>query len=168
MSTDSWTVTERTAPLEPPSSDLVYYKLFTGDMSERGKPVCVPTEGNWWKFSIGDGIAVCRIPSNVRVERRDDCILAENIYVVDWLYTDEWDRWKDEEFCLNAISQNPYVLKYIKRQTEQMCILAVKKNGAVLEFVNYQTIDIVRAAVKNNPDAVKYVCYGFKYLFAEL
>lgn len=74
------------------------------------------------------------------------------------------------EDYLNAIKQNPNVIKYLKQITkindkheyytlpdEEMYLLAVKQDGMLLQYVKQQTPDICLAALEQNPNALQFV-----------
>ena len=67
------------------------------------------------------------------------------------------EDWNDPEYCLEAVKQNGFALKWVKNQTPDICLEAVKQNGFALQFVNNQTQEICLAAVKRDVFALKFV-----------
>ena len=68
-----------------------------------------------------------------------------------------FNRWSDPAYCLEAVKQNGYALKYVKEQTEELCLEAVKENGDALRYVKEQTEKICLEAVKQNSYSLRYV-----------
>ena len=59
--------------------------------------------------------------------------------------------------ALAAVTQNGYVLRYVKDQTPEIALAAVTQNGYVLQYVKDQTPEIALAAVTQDWDALRYV-----------
>lgn len=55
-----------------------------------------------------------------------------------------------------AIKGNPYVIQHLV-QTHDLCLLAVSIDGMVLRFVRDKTFDICSAAIKSNPLAIRCI-----------
>jgi hypothetical protein len=62
-----------------------------------------------------------------------------------------------EEICLRAVEQNGYALKYVKHQTECICLAAVKQNGFALMHVINKTSRICLTAVTNKGIVLKFI-----------
>ena len=43
---------------------------------------------------------------------------------------------------LTAVTQNGWLVRYVKEQTPEICLAAVKQNGWTLEYVKKQTPEI--------------------------
>jgi len=70
---------------------------------------------------------------------------------------EEFDRWSNEEYCLEAVKRDGYALECVKDQTEAICLEAVKETGSALGYVKDQTEAICLEAVKEDGDALGYV-----------
>ena len=66
-------------------------------------------------------------------------------------------KWSDFEYCLAAVQENSYALRYIEEQNPEICLAAVQENGYALQFVKEQTPEICMAAVQENARGLKYV-----------
>ena len=60
---------------------------------------------------------------------------TESVFVNGWDVT-EFEKWYNEEFCLEAVKRNSYSLRYVKEQTKELCLEAVKQNRYALQYVN--------------------------------
>ena len=47
----------------------------------------------------------------------------------------EFLEWCDEKYCLEAVKQDGYALRYVKEQSEAVCLEAVKQDGYALQYV---------------------------------
>ena len=47
----------------------------------------------------------------------------------------EFEQWSDEKYCLKAVEQDGYSLRYVKEQTEAICLKAVEQDGYSLQYV---------------------------------
>ena len=47
--------------------------------------------------------------------------------------------WFDEDYCLKAVEQDGYALRYVNIQTEAICLKAVERNGDALQYVNIKS-----------------------------
>ena len=65
--------------------------------------------------------------------------------------------WNDFEYCLEAVKENGFALKWVKNQTPDICLEAVKQNGFALRFVINQTHEMCLEAVKRDGYAIEYV-----------
>ena len=70
---------------------------------------------------------------------------------------EELAKWYDEEYCLDAVKNNGYELKYIKIQTPEICLEAVKNYAWALKYIKIQTPEICLAAVKQVGNSLQYV-----------
>jgi len=68
-----------------------------------------------------------------------------------------FEKWSDEQYCLEAVKQDGYALMYVKEQTAEICMEAVKQNGNALMYVREQTAEICMEAVKQDSNALMYV-----------
>ena len=50
-------------------------------------------------------------------------------------YEAEFKQWSNKEYCLEAVKQDGYALRYVREQSETVCLEAVKQNGYALQFV---------------------------------
>ena len=66
-------------------------------------------------------------------------------------------KWSDPVYCLEAVKQDGYSLRYVKEQTEAICLEAVKQHGDSLGYVKEQTEAICLEAVKQNGYSLGYV-----------
>ena len=68
-------------------------------------------------------------------------------------------KWDDYNFCLKAVKNSGYALKYVKDQTPEICLEAVKEEGLALQYVSekLQTPEICLAAVKQNGWVLEFV-----------
>ena len=46
------------------------------------------------------------------------------------------EDWNNEEYCLEAVKENGWVLEYVKNQTEEICLEAVKQELKIIKLVN--------------------------------
>jgi len=67
------------------------------------------------------------------------------------------DKWLDPEYCLEAVRQDGYSLKFVREQTPEICLAAVRQNGDALQYVKEQTPEICTVAIKQNSDAYNYI-----------
>ena len=84
----------------------------------------------------------------------------DNEEISDYIYA------KEKEIVLEAIKQNPYVLRYVSKDKniKDLCYEAVKQNGAALEYAPEELQNdkyLVLEAIKQNG-------YAFKYASTEL
>ena len=47
--------------------------------------------------------------------------------------------WNNPKYCLEAVKQNGYALRWVKNQTIDICLEAVKQYGHALKWVKNQT-----------------------------
>ena len=66
-------------------------------------------------------------------------------------------QWSDTKFCLAAVKEDGYSLRYVKAQSEAVCLAAVKENGDSLQYVKAQSEAVCLAAVKKDGDSLRYV-----------
>ena len=59
----------------------------------------------------------------------------QEVIVNRWNVT-EFEKWYDNNYCLEAVKQDGYALKYVKEQTEELCLEAVKQNEYALQYVD--------------------------------
>ena len=83
--------------------------------------------------------------------KADRLILSERRKIVDL------EEWEDPVFCLEAVKQDGYALKYVKQQTDKVCLESVKQNGLALQFVKEQTEELCLEAVRQNGHALQFV-----------
>ena len=74
------------------------------------------------------------------------------IEVIEDDFMNEYKKWEDEKYCLEAVEEYGYALKYVKEQNEAICLEAVKENGYALQYVKEQTETICLEAVKKRMD----------------
>ncbi len=43
--------------------------------------------------------------------------------------------WNDPKYCLEAVKDNGFALRFVINQTPEICLEAVKENGFALKFV---------------------------------
>jgi hypothetical protein len=55
---------------------------------------------------------------------------------------EEYNRWNDPNYCLNAVREDDLKLQFVHNQTEDTCLEAVKQYGPALQYVHEQTRDI--------------------------
>ena len=67
------------------------------------------------------------------------------------------DKWSDPEYCLAAVQEDGYALKFVKEQTPEICLAAVQQDGYALKFVKEQTPEICFAAIKQNARVIEYI-----------
>ena len=46
-----------------------------------------------------------------------------------------FENYSNEEYCMKAVEQNGYSLRYVKEQSEAVCMKAVEQNGDSLQYV---------------------------------
>ena len=51
-------------------------------------------------------------------------------------------KWADAKYCLEAVKQNGYALRYVWKQTPEICLEAVKQNGYALQFVHAEFLEV--------------------------
>ncbi|WGH49980.1 hypothetical protein [Pseudoalteromonas phage vB_PtuP_Slicky01] len=59
--------------------------------------------------------------------------------------------------ALEAVKQDGWALRFVRKQTPEICLAAVKQSGWALQFVREQTPEICLAAVKEDSGSIKYV-----------
>jgi hypothetical protein len=69
----------------------------------------------------------------------------------------EFAKWYDEDYCLKAVRQDPYNLRYVHNQTEEICLEAIRQDYITLIFVRNQTEKICLAALDQDYGCLKYV-----------
>src|SRR4051812_17671665 len=62
-----------------------------------------------------------------------------------------------DELCLDAVTIDGDLLKYVKNQTESICLAAVKDSYRALKYCTIFSQEICDIAVSKNPNALKYV-----------
>ena len=72
-------------------------------------------------------------------------------------WINDFDKWSDEVYCMEAVKKNGMFLKYVKNQTEEMRMEAVKENGDALQYAKNQTEAVCLAAVKEDERALHYI-----------
>lgn len=74
------------------------------------------------------------------------------------------DEFVTESMCLEAVSCDGNLLKYIKnnQQTYKICLAAVKQDGYALEFAVIKPFSVCKAAYDQNNDAIKYMSNNMK------
>ena len=50
----------------------------------------------------------------------------------------EFEQWSDEKYCLKAVEEDGYSLRYVKEQNEAICLKAVEEDGDSLQYVKEQ------------------------------
>jgi hypothetical protein len=68
-----------------------------------------------------------------------------------------YEQYSDKKYCLEAVKQDGYALRYVKDQTKEICLEAVKQDGDALRYVKDQTKEICLEAVKQDGYALRYV-----------
>jgi len=63
-------------------------------------------------------------------------VIEDNKTIVNGWDLTEYEKWYDEEYCLEAVKQNGYTLKYVRIQTKEICLEAVKENKYALQYVD--------------------------------
>jgi hypothetical protein len=69
----------------------------------------------------------------------------------------ELEIWKNENFCLEAVTKHDFILPYLPLQTDTICLACVKSNGMMLQHVINKSFDICLVAVKQNGLAIQFV-----------
>lgn len=72
-------------------------------------------------------------------------------------HKEEFEKWNDETYCLNAVKQDGLKLQFVHNQTGDICMAAVKQYGGALRYVHNQTKDICMEAVKKDRRALNYI-----------
>ena len=67
------------------------------------------------------------------------------------------EDWNDPEYCLEAVKEDGYALRFVKNQTPDICLEAVKSDGYSLQFVKEQTQEMCLEAVKRHGRAFRFV-----------
>jgi hypothetical protein len=102
-------------------------------------------------------LAFVTIPNDAKISYFSDANLTNKLFIEKIINIEDWEMWKDEEFCRKIVKHSGFMLKYIVNQTDEICLEAVKENGYALKFVDKQTEEICLEAVKRNEFAFKYV-----------
>ena len=55
-------------------------------------------------------------------------------------YELEFEQWSDEKYCLKAVENDGYALRYVREQTEAVCLKAVENAGYALQYVKKLTM----------------------------
>jgi hypothetical protein len=87
---------------------------------------------------------------------RDELIELTSLVAVDTLETN-YKRWRDMNYCLAAVRDDGYALRFVKHQTHEICLEAVQQDGFALQYVQQQTPALCIAAVKQNSKALRFV-----------
>ena len=67
------------------------------------------------------------------------------------------EDWNDSEYCLEAVKDNGFALRFVINQTPEICLEAVKQDGLALEYVKEQTHEMCLEAVKQKGRAFRFV-----------
>ena len=102
-------------------------------------------------------LAFISIPKDAKIIYFDDFIRTDKVIVNKIIDLEDWGMWKNEEFCLKAVKQNGFVLRFVKNQTKEMCFEAINQDGNFLEYIRNPTEEMCLEAVKQNGFALQYV-----------
>jgi len=109
-----------------------------------------------------DGHEFFFVPETLKT--KELCLTA--IKAIWAVYKDIMDQipaayWKDKDFCVQAVKQNPWVIKRVpdKIRTMEFCLDAVKYDGRCLKNIpkKQKTEEVCFFAVKNTWEASQYV-----------
>ena len=92
-------------------------------------------------------IAYVNIPSDAKIRVALDKYWTDNAEIVKFIDIADMDEWKDPIFCLEAVTHNAHLLKYVRKKTFKMCALAFTrhqkwcninlKNQILMRFCGY-------------------------------
>ena len=60
----------------------------------------------------------------------------------------EFEQWSDEKYCMKAVEEDGYALRYVKEQNEAICMKAVEGYGDALQYVKEQKVFVKMLKVR--------------------
>ena len=130
----------------------------------------------------GTKLAFVRVPEGAQVCHDNMKSKASSLVVDKIIPLEDFERWSDEKWCLQAVRRciRPFQyvkvltpemmilayracylrglnLKFIREQTSDLCLIAVQNDGLALRHVRNQSPEICLEAVKQNGLALRYV-----------
>src|SRR3990167_3638146 len=70
---------------------------------------------------------------------------------------EEFSKFSNEKFCLDAVQKNVSALQYVHNPTEKVILAAVQQNGDALQYVHNHSENVYLMAVKQNKEALRYI-----------
>ena len=120
---------------------------FNDEECKNGLYFCKKENVPKW-MGYGSKLAFITIPETAKVHHFGDKSKANCIFIEKIIDLQDWNEWENKEFCLEAVKQYGFALRYVENQTEKICLEAVKQNGFALQFVKNQTEEMCLEAVK--------------------
>ena len=78
------------------------------------------------------------------------CKSKDNLQKHHWRY--------DKPLLVSTMCSECHTIQHIKNRTENICLEVVSRNGMLLRYIKYkQTLNICKEAVKQNKYAIQYV-----------
>ena len=112
-----------------------------------------------WLYLDSVYIAKVTIPTDALVYIEATSFKADK-FVLDLdnkILIKDWHFWADADWCKQAITQNAYLLRFVKNQTKELCELAVQITPSTIRYVEKQTAELCEMAVKKDGYALQYV-----------
>ena len=69
----------------------------------------------------------------------------------------QYEKWYNQKYCLEAVKNDGFALRYVREQSEAVCLEAVKNYGFALQYVREQSEAVCLEAVKSDGGALQYV-----------
>src|SRR3990167_3125495 len=70
---------------------------------------------------------------------------------------EEFSKFSNEKFCLDAVQKNVSALQYVHNPTEKVILAAVQQNGDALQYVHNPSEEVIMVAVGQDGNALRYV-----------
>ncbi len=79
-------------------------------------------------------------------------VIKLELFICQNIYT------RDQQYCINNITNNPYLIKYIKNQTDEIVKLSLERSlYCSLLYVKNKTPEIINLSLYNNPYSIKLI-----------
>ena len=84
-------------------------------------------------------VRLVTIPNDAQVWIETNQFKTDRVILGDRQIISDLDVWNDNLYCLAAVQQCSWALKYVKEQTPEICSAAVKNNGWAIHYVRRVT-----------------------------
>jgi hypothetical protein len=99
-----------------------------------------------------------KILSDCKIYIEDvDSFKVDKIFLEDRVDISELENWKDRDYLMKSIRQNPFVIRYIKNPDTETQLEAVTQNGCSIKHIKNPTEEIKLEAITQNPFAIFHV-----------
>jgi len=102
-------------------------------------------------------VALITIPCDARVQFLEYGCIVNKIKINSCIPLEEWKLWDDYNFCVDAVKENGYLIRYIKNPKYELYELAVRSRPLALRYLPNPSVEMCFTAVRACPEALKYV-----------